>query len=90
MSQRTTEPCKVAVYCRVAAKGQAHNAMEMQKKILRTYAEHLGDEIVAEVSDTESGTLIYRPGIQRLLELARNKEVKAVYAVDTSRIARNI
>ena len=89
MSMSTTVSCKVAIYCRVATEHQAFYIVELQKKILRSYAERLGNEIVAEVIDVGSGRSIYRPGMQKLLELARNKEIKAVYAVDPSRVARD-
>lgn len=89
MSKSALEPKRVAVYSRVATEAQAQDALETQKKILRTYAERLGEKIVAEVSDVGSGTSLYRPGIQELLRLAERHEVDMVLAVDPSRVARS-
>lgn len=90
MSKSASEPKRVVFYCRVATESQVHDALETQKKILRAYAERLGEKIIAEICDVGSGNSLARPGIRELIKLAEQREVDEILAVNPTRVARNM
>ena len=65
-------------------------SIENQKKILEKYARENGFEIIDEyIDDGWSGTNFNRPGVQRLLEDARNGRINTIIVKDLSRFGRN-
>ena len=65
-------------------------SIENQKKILEKYAHENGFEIVDEyIDDGWSGTNFNRPGVQRLLEDAKNGRINVIIVKDLSRFGRN-
>ena len=65
-------------------------SIENQKKILEKYARENGFEIIDEyIDDGWSGTNFNRPGVQRLLEDAKNGRINAIIVKDLSRFGRN-
>ncbi len=65
-------------------------SIENQKRILEKYARENGFEIVDEyIDDGWSGTNFDRPGVQRLLEDAKNGRINVIIVKDLSRFGRN-
>lgn len=65
-------------------------SIENQKKILEKYARENGFEIIDEyIDDGWSGTNFNRPGVQRLLEDAKNGRINTIIVKDLSRFGRN-
>lgn len=65
-------------------------SIENQKKILEKYARENGFEIIDEyIDDGWSGTNFNRPGVQRLLEDAKNSRINTIIVKDLSRFGRN-
>ena len=65
-------------------------SIENQKKILEKYARENGFEIIDEyIDDGWSGTNFNRPGVQRLLEDAKNGRINVIIVKDLSRFGRN-
>ena len=65
-------------------------SIENQKKIIEKYARENGFEIIDEyIDDGWSGTNFNRPGVQRLLEDAKNGRINTIIVKDLSRFGRN-
>lgn len=65
-------------------------SIENQKRMLEKYATENGFEIVDEyIDDGWSGTNFQRPGVQRLLEDAKNGKINVIIVKDLSRFGRN-
>lgn len=65
-------------------------SIENQKRILEKYAHENGFDIVDEyIDDGWSGTNFDRPGVQRLLEDAKNGRINVILVKDLSRFGRN-
>lgn len=65
-------------------------SIENQKRILEKYATEQGFEIVdTYIDDGWSGTNFNRPGVQRLLEDAKNGRINVIIVKDLSRFGRN-
>ncbi len=65
-------------------------SIENQKKILEAYARNNDFEIIDEyIDDGWSGTNFNRPGVQRLLEDAKNGRINVIIVKDLSRFGRN-
>lgn len=65
-------------------------SIENQKRILEKYAHENGFEIIDEyIDDGWSGTNFQRPGVQRLLEDAKNGRINVIIVKDLSRFGRN-
>ncbi|MCL2299949.1 MAG: recombinase family protein [Firmicutes bacterium] len=65
-------------------------SIEYQKLMLRKYVMEQGwDEVGCYVDDGYSGTNLERPGIQRLLEDAKDGRVNLILVKDMSRLGRN-
>ena len=65
-------------------------SIENQKRILEKYARENGFEVVDEyIDDGWSGTNFDRPGVQRLLEDAKNGRINVIIVKDLSRFGRN-
>ncbi len=65
-------------------------SIENQKRMLEKYAHENGFEVVDEyIDDGWSGTNFQRPGVQRLLEDAKNGRINVIIVKDLSRFGRN-
>ena len=78
---------KAAIYGRVSTNDQN---VESQFCDLRSLAKARGYEIVAEYSDTISGTKAKRPGLDHLLSDARRGRFNVVFVWAFDRIARSV
>lgn len=77
----------VALYTRVSTTDQSTDGQLIE---LRQYCRQRGWTIAHEFSDTISGTTGSREGLDRMMELVRNRQIEAVVAVKLDRIARSI
>ena len=90
---KQTQNKKAGLYYRLSQEDERAGeslSIENQKKILEKYARENGFEIVDEyIDDGWSGTNFNRPGVQRLLEDAKNGRINAIIVKDLSRFGRN-
>lgn len=75
-----------AIYARVSTTDQQPRT---QLRELRTYAKRRGLRIVDEFVDRESGAKISRPHLNRLMELARKRQLDVVLVWKFDRFARS-
>lgn len=83
---------KAIGYVRVSTEEQAKEgvSIEAQKAKIRLYAELKDLDLVGIIEDAGiSAKNLKRPGLQRILEMARNKEVEAVIILKLDRMFRN-
>lgn len=83
---------KALGYVRVSSEEQAKEgvSLEAQKAKIKLYAELKDLDLIGIVEDAGiSAKNLKRPGVQRVLEMARNKEVDAVIILKLDRIFRN-
>src|SRR6185369_11484634 len=85
--QRAARMKRVAIYCRVSTIDQN---TQTQLLDLRQLAAQRGYQIVAEYSDTISGTRPKRPGLDQLLREARRGHFDVVLVWAFDRIARSV
>lgn len=79
---------RVAVYSRVSTKAQN---IESQLRPLREFAASRGFEVVAEFRDIGvSGVKHRRPELDKLMNMARKKQIDAVLVFQFSRFARSV
>jgi site-specific DNA recombinase len=81
---------KVALYARVCA--QSQKAIAAQIAALRTHAKQQKDEVVEDYvccDDGYSGTLLARPGLDRLRGGAQAGAFEAVLILSPDRLSRN-
>ena len=65
-------------------------SIENQRKVLTNYINEQGWTLYDEyVDDGYSGTSFERPGVQRLLEDAKNGKINLIICKDMSRFGRN-
>lgn len=83
---------KVIGYVRVSTEEQAKEgvSLDSQRKKIELYAEMNDMELVGIVADEGiSAKSLHRPGVQRVLETARKKEVDGIVIYKLDRIFRN-
>ena len=81
---------KIAVYARYSSDLQKDNSIEDQLRVCRDKADREGWEIVETYTDHAiSGTSLIRPGIQALMEDARNGRFDLVLSEALDRISRD-
>jgi site-specific DNA recombinase len=83
---------RAILYARVSSKGQARDgfSLEQQLERLREYAAEQGYEVLEEITDPGySGTVLERPGLDRVRDLVEDRGVHIVIAQDADRITRN-
>jgi DNA invertase Pin-like site-specific DNA recombinase len=79
---------KVVLYARVSTAGQT---CENQLLQLRTFAASRGFQVVEEVTDTGfSGKKTARPGLNRVMDLARKRLISGVLVFKFDRFGRNL
>ena len=90
---KQTQNKKAGLYYRLSQEYERAGeslSIENQKKILEKYARENGFEIIDEyIDDGWSGTNFNRPGVQRLLEDAKNGRINVIIVKDLSRFGRN-
>ena len=77
---------KTVLYARVSTRDQKPGN---QLRELRKYAKQRGFDVVSEQVDKESGAKADRPGLARVMEMARKREVDAVLVWKFDRFARS-
>ena len=86
---------RIAIYMRLSKTDETvreeSNSISMQRVLIRKYiASHFEEfEVMEYQDDGFSGTNFNRPGVQRLLEDARNEKFDCVIVKDLSRFGRN-
>jgi DNA invertase Pin-like site-specific DNA recombinase len=78
---------RVALYTRVSTQDQT---VESQLIELRAECSRRGWEIVADISDTISGSKFTRTGLDQLMKLVRQHAVKAVVCYKLDRLGRSL
>jgi len=78
---------KCATYHRVSTTDQNPT---LAREELRSAASRLGMELIEEIEETGSGARNDRPGLRRVLELARTGKVDAVITWKVDRFARSV
>jgi len=76
----------VAIYARVSTRDQEPKT---QLKELRAYARRRRLKVIVELVDTESGAARSRPQLDKLMDLARKREVDVVLVWKFDRFARS-
>ena len=90
-----THAIRIAVYMRLSKTDETvqeeSNSISMQRILIRKYiASHFAEcEVMEYQDDGFSGTNFNRPGVQRLLEDARNEKFDCVIVKDFSRFGRD-
>ena len=79
-------------YCRVSTDKQSEKgvSLEAQTEKIRAMAVVHGFELIEVVEDGESGKSLHRPGMQRVLEMVRRREVGAVIIAKLDRLTRSV
>ena len=89
---KQTQNKKAGLYYRLSQEDERAGeslSIENQKKILEKYARENGFEIIDEyIDDGWSGTNFNRPGVQRLLEDAKNGRINVIIVKDLSHCRR--
>lgn len=82
------EKLRVALYARVASADQFGTVLDLQERMLETYAKEQGYEVVAKVRETGSGLCCNRPGLNWILEMPC-QEVQGVLIKSLDRVGRD-
>src|SRR5262249_23694277 len=77
---------QVAIYCRVSTDDQS---CERQERDLRAYAQRAGHDVVAVFKETASGAKNDRVQRQKVMTLARSREIDAILVTELSRWGRS-
>jgi site-specific DNA recombinase len=82
---------RAALYARFSTEKQSESSIEDQFRVCARIAEREGFEIVERYSDSAiSGGTTQRPGYQRMLKAARNRQFVVIVAEDSSRLWREL
>ncbi len=84
---------RVVLYARVSTAGQVQfgHGLDAQRDRLSRFVVERGLDVVEFIVDEGlSGTTLDRPGVQRVVELAKAGEVDAVVVTKADRISRNV
>ncbi len=84
---------RIAIYCRVSTTRQAQQqTIEQQRERLVAHAQEQGWRLPEEHifrDDGYSGSVLARPGLDRLRDAARNRELDRILVTAPDRLARN-
>jgi len=83
---------KAAIYLRVSTEEQAqarHVSIRAQREACRAYCEREGFVVLEEIEDTQSGLDSEREGYQRILGLARDRQIDSVVVYHPDRFGRD-
>lgn len=88
----TREPSlRVAIYARYSSDLQSDRSVDDQIRDCRAYILHQGwKEVIVCQDKATSGATLFRPGIQKLLKAASDKQIDIVIAEALDRISRNL
>jgi site-specific DNA recombinase len=82
---------RAIIYARVSTDEQGDNfSLPSQINACRTYATERGMQVVAEIQEAQSGAVLERPGLARVRELARQRQIDAVITYSLDRLSRNV
>ena len=83
----------VGIYCRLSNDDERSGesvSIENQKLLLEQYVKTQGwNQVDVYIDDGYSGTNFERPGVQRLIKDAKNKQINLILVKDLSRFGRN-
>lgn len=80
-----------AIYARVSTDGQEENySLPSQIEACQRYAEQQGFDVVGVFQDVMSGAKIERPNLDKVRQLVRQREIKAVVVYASDRLTRNV
>jgi DNA invertase Pin-like site-specific DNA recombinase len=79
----------VAIYARVST-NKREQKPEVQTQEIKRYCKARGFKITHEIVDRASGGTDERPGLKRLITLARAREVEAIVVVKLDRLFRSL
>ncbi|MBS5784328.1 MAG: recombinase family protein [Clostridium sp.] len=77
------------IYCRIDAPEDTHGALKGQYERLETYAAQMGFTIFGSSQDLGSGLNPDRPGLQAVLEAAKDRNFQVLLVDSVSRIVWN-
>ena len=83
---------KTIVYCRVSTEEQKEKgiSLDAQERTCCKKAEEMGLKSIEVIRDEgKSGGSLNRSGIQRIIEMSRNKEFDTLLTIHSNRLARN-
>jgi|DEB0MinimDraft_12_1074336.scaffolds.fasta_scaffold12871_3 DNA invertase Pin-like site-specific DNA recombinase len=83
----TSEPMKLALYCRVSTENQN---LEPQLLELRNAAKMRGITPLHEITDVISGSKASRTGLDHLMALVEARQIDAIMVVKLDRLARSL
>ncbi len=73
---------RIVLYCRAACNNQEDNALDVQEKMLKEYAESQGYKVVEIIKEFCGGTSFNRDGINKIYETVNKYKADAVIAND--------
>ena len=79
---------RAVIYCRAASQDDSGNTLEKQSARLRGLAKLSNITVVGEVFEYGNGIARQRPGWNKALEIAAEKEANAIFVTDYSRICK--
>ena len=79
---------RAVIYCHAASQDDSGNTLEKQSARLRGLAKLSNITVVGEVFEYGNGIARQRPGWNKALEIAAEKDANAIFVTDYSRIAR--
>lgn len=81
---------RILIYARVSTEDQLEKyGLPLQLRACREYAKAHGLEVLEEITDDGiSGTILHRPGLDRVRRLVREQAVGAVLSFDPDRLSR--
>jgi putative DNA-invertase from lambdoid prophage Rac len=80
---------RVLIYSRVSTTDKGQNT-EVQAMALREYCSARGWDITEEIADNASGGTDDRPGLKRLMSLARSRKVDVIVVARLDRLFRSL
>jgi putative DNA-invertase from lambdoid prophage Rac len=87
MVKKTEKMQRVAIYTRVSTKDQT---VERQSRELRKYAKARGWQIVLEVEEHVSGAAEKRPEREKILKMAKKREIDIILVLSLDRWGRSV
>jgi site-specific DNA recombinase len=84
---------RVVTYTRVSTEDQAKHGYSLpsQAEACRKYAEEQGWTVMAEISDDGiSGAVLDRPGLDRIRDMSRAREIDAILVYELDRLSRKL
>lgn len=85
-------PKRTVLYTRVSTDEQAEHGYSLQSQLeeCRRYAGIHGLTVIAEISDDRSGSILERPGLDRLRDMIDQGKIDALVVFSPDRLTRNL